>query len=104
VKMVGIYHIALLPEADEAAFVTHMEGAEGVLQLTRVTSGFEPRLLRREATTDGLRGYAWHVSAQLVGDAGYSFAQNVPRLAAGIAPFGVVAGVDAYAVVAEPEG
>ena len=103
-KMVGIYHIALLPEADEAKFVKQMESADDVLQRTRVTSGFDPRLLRRDATTDGLRSYAWHVTARLVGEAGYSFTQNVTRLAESIAKFGVVAGVDAYAEVGEPEG
>ena len=103
-RLVGIYHIALLPEADEAKFVKQMASAEGLLQATRVTSGFDSRLLRRDATTDGLRAYAWHVTAQLMSDAPYSFTQNVPRVAESIAKFGVVAAVDTYAEVGGPEG
>ena len=104
-KMVGIYQIALLPDADEDAFVSHMTGedfgaVEGVLQLTRITSGFQHQLLKRSDRAD-LRHYGWHVTALLVGDRGYSFEQNVERLQAGIQKFGLVTGVDTYAVVAE---
>jgi hypothetical protein len=51
-----------------------------------------------------LRQYAWLVTAHLVGDAGYSFEQNVDRLQASIKNFGVVIGVDTYAVAAKQDG
>jgi hypothetical protein len=101
-KMLGIYHIALLPTADEDAFVSHMtaEVFHGdVLQLTRVTSGFSHQLLKRPSE---LRQYAWKVTAQLV-SGGYDFAQNVERLQASIEQFGVVIGVDAYTEMAAAE-
>jgi hypothetical protein len=114
-KMVGIYHIALLTTADEDAFVAHVTAenfanVEAVLQLTRVTSGFHHQLLKRgEAVNEsdrpapGLpRRYAWHVTVQLVGDAGYSFEQNLERLQDTLEKFGVVIGVETYAVTASP--
>jgi hypothetical protein len=98
-KMLGVYHIALLPAADEDAFVSHMstEVFHGdVLHSTRVTAGFSHQLLKRPSE---LRQYAWNVSAQLVsGD--YDFARNVERLQASIEQFGVVIGVDAYSEIA----
>ena len=99
-KMVGLYHIELLADADEADFDSHMAGdaTAGVLQLTRVTSGFDCQLLKRAGESGGARRYAWHVTAQLVGG-GYDFAQNVERLGAAIARFGSVTGVDAYSVM-----
>jgi len=115
--MLGIYHIALLTDAEEDAFVSHVTeenfgNIEGVLQLTRVTSGFDHQLLKRLGAVDEsgrpapgeLRQYAWHVTANLVGDAGYSFEQNVDRLQANVKNFGVVIGVDTYAVAAKQGG
>ena len=102
-KMVGIYHITLLTDADERAFVSHMTGEdmEGVLKPTRITSGFDPQLLERPAASGQLRQYAWHVTADLVTDAGYNFDENVEGLQAGIEKFGLVTGIDAYAVVGD---
>jgi hypothetical protein len=97
-KMLGVYHIALLTTADEDVFVSHMTGEvfQGdMLQLTRVTSGFSHQLLKRPSE---LRQYAWNVTAQW--SRGYDFAQNVQRLQASIEQFGVVIGVDAYTEVA----
>ena len=107
-KMVGMYHIALLTEADEDAFVSHLSSdafgsSGGVLQLTRVTSGFDCQVLRRSATAEGMRQYAWQVTAQLV-SGGYDFDENVERLQAEVEEFGVVIGVDAFTVVAEQGG
>jgi len=104
-KMVGMYHIALLTEADEDAFVSHLSSdtfgsSGGVLQLTRVTSGFDCQVLRRSTVAEGMRQYAWQVTAQLV-SGGYDFDQNVERLQAEVKEFGVVIGVDAFRVVAE---
>jgi len=106
--MVGMYHIALRAEADEDAFVSHLSSdtfgsGGGVLQLTRVTSGFDCQVLRRSAVAEGFRQYAWQVTAQLV-SGGYDFDQNVERLQAEVAQFGVVFGVDTFGVVAEQGG
>jgi hypothetical protein len=101
-KMLGIYHVALLPSADENAFVSHMREevfGSNVLQLTRVTSGFSHQLLERPGE---LRQYAWHVTVTLV-SASYDFDQNVERLQASIEKLGLVIGVDTYTVIAEPE-
>lgn len=101
-KMLGIYHIALLPTANEDAFVSHMTAEVfdgGVLQLTRVTSGFSHQLLKRPGE---LHQYAWHVTAQLV-SGGYDFAQNIERLQASIEQFGLVIGVDTYSEIAAAE-
>jgi hypothetical protein len=107
-KMVGTYHIALLKQADEDAFVSHLSSdtfgsGGGVLQLTRVTSGFDCQVLRRSAVPEGLRQYAWQVTAKLV-SGGYDFDQNVERLQAEVEQFGVVIGVDTFAVVADQGG
>jgi hypothetical protein len=104
-KMVGMYHIALRTEADEDAFVSHLASdtfgsSGGVLQLTRVTSGFECQVLRRSAVAEGIRQYAWQVTAQLV-SGGYDFDQNVARLQAEVEQFGVVIGVDTFTVITE---
>jgi len=98
--MVGIYHIALLADADASEFASQMAGAEGALQLTRVTSGFDCQLLERSVLPGGLRRYAWHVTAQLV-SGGYDFEQNVERLGSAIENFGGVIGVETYTVTAE---
>ena len=103
-----MYHIALRPEADEDAFVSHLSSdtfgsGGGVLQLTRVTSGFDCQVLRRSAAAEGIRQYAWQVTAQLV-SGGYDFDQNVERLQAEVDQFGVVFAVDTFTVVAEQGG
>ena len=98
-KMLGVYHIALLKAAKEDTFVSHMRRnvfRSDVLQLTRVTSGFSHELLKRPGA---LRQYAWHVTANLVTSSGYDFDQNVERLQANIEKLGVVIGVDTYTVM-----
>ena len=103
-KMLGVYHIALLPAADEAAFVRHMTGkvfpSTDILQLTRITSGFSHQLLRRAGQ---LHQFAWNVTVQLVTDAGYDFEQNVQRIQASLHAFGLVIGVDTFTEVATDE-
>ena len=100
-QMVGVYHIALLPSADETAFVTHMTEevfpSTGILQLTRITSGFSHRLLEHSGH---LHQFAWSVTVQLVTDSGYDFQQNVERIQASLQPFGLVIGVDTFTVLA----
>lgn len=100
-KMLGVYHIALLTTADEDAFISHMTekvfGSADILQLTRITSGFSHQLIKR---TGELRQFAWLVTADLVTSVGYDFEQNMERLQASLQPFGVVIGVDAYTQLA----
>lgn len=98
--MTGLYQIALLGQVDEQAFVEHMakrvfEDAT-VLQATRITRHFAHQILRRKGS---LRQYAWQVTVDLMTDAGYDFDQNVERVQESIREFGVVIGVDAYAIV-----
>lgn len=103
-KMVGVYHIALLPTADETAFVRHMAGevfpSTSILQLTRITSGFSHRLLKRSGQ---LHQFAWNVTVQLVTDAGYDFQQNVERIQASLQAFGLVIGIDTFTELATDE-
>jgi hypothetical protein len=94
---VGVYHIDLLETADEGAFAVHMAEkvfkSVKILQLTRTTSGFNHKLLKR---TGGARQFAWLVTVHLVSGPGYDFEQNVERLQASLENFGVVKGVDTY--------
>jgi hypothetical protein len=100
---IGFYDIALLPGTDEAAFVARMAelgDGTGVVQLTRVTVGFEARLLRRDGTPTI---YAWMLTARLMTSVGYDFGQNVDRLQEAIKDVGIVVGVEHYFVVAPTE-
>jgi hypothetical protein len=95
---VGLYHIALLPTAEEDAFINRMAelgDGPGIFQLTRVTSGFDTLLLRRPGP---LPIFAWHVTARLVTSVTYDFEENVEALQQAIAEFGVVFAVDTYTV------
>jgi hypothetical protein len=100
-KMLGVYHIALFPAADEADFVRHMTGevfpSTDILQLTRITSGFSHQLLK---SPGHLRQFAWNVTVQLVTDAGYDFEQNVERIQGSLEAFGLVIGVDTFTELA----
>jgi hypothetical protein len=93
-NLVGMYHIALLPAADEKSFAARL--ADGPQpQLTRVTSSVTTRLLKR---TDQPRRYAWQVNVVSMAH-GYQFEDNLERLQEHINDFGVVLGVDAFAEV-----
>lgn len=94
-KLLGLYHIALLPTSDEDAFVSHMADAPDP-QLTRVTSSVTHQLLKRP---DGLRRYAWQLNVESMTGA-YDFDGNLEPLQDHIKDFGVVFGVDTYAEVA----
>jgi len=89
----GLYDIALLPGVEEHALVEKLAGlgdGMGVVQLTRVTVGFEARTLRRAGSPTT---YTWMLTATLMSAAGYEFAQNIERLQAAINDVGVVVGV-----------
>ncbi len=85
------YHLVLVPGAEpgplEALF---SDGSmEGVLQLTRITSGFGSRLLRAG------RHYIWEVNGTLVAGH-YDFEQNVERLQARVAEHATVFRVESF--------
>ena len=42
------------------------------------------------------REYVWHVTVDLVTDKGYDFAENIERVQAHVANWGVVTGLDVY--------
>lgn len=96
--MTGMYRIALTPGADEQAFVRHMTDvvfkAPDALQLTRITRGFEHRLLKMQGDW---RQYVWQATVDLMTETGYNFAQQ-PRVQESIKDFGVLIGVEAYTV------
>jgi hypothetical protein len=98
-RMTGVYRIALLPGAEEQAFVKHMTNVvfknPSALQLTRITRSFEHRLLVLQGD---LRQYAWLATVDLQTDAGYDFAQN-SSVQESIRDFGVLIGVEAYTYI-----
>lgn len=100
--MIGIYRIALLPHADEAAFVKHMTKVvfenPHALQLTRITSAFSHQLLKLNGD---LRQYAWAATVSLMG-AQYDFAQ-FDHIQKQIEKFGVVCGLDVYTLAGSSE-
>jgi hypothetical protein len=96
-RMTGMYRISLLPNADAPAFEKQMTDVVfsdvSALQLTRITQGFDHRLLRRQGE---FREYVWHVTVDLVTDHGYDFAENIERVQAHVANWGVVTGLDVF--------
>ena len=94
--MTGAYRIALLPSADEQAFVRHMTDVvfnnPSALQLTRTTEQFEHQLLK---ISGDLRQYVWQVKVTLTTDVPYDFTQNA-KVQETIMDFGVLFSVEAY--------
>lgn len=101
-EMIGIYRIALLPRADEAAFVKHMTKVvfenPSALQLTRVTSGFKHQLLKLSGDT---KQYAWMATVSLM-EPHYDFAQH-DQVQKQVEKFGVLCGLDVYTLVGASE-
>jgi hypothetical protein len=95
--MTGVYRIALLPSADEQAFIRHMTSVvfsnSSAMQLTRITSGFNHQLLKFDGN---LRLYGWQATVHLVNDAGYDFAENNKRVQEAIKKFGILIGLETY--------
>jgi hypothetical protein len=75
--------------------MAELGGATGILELTRVTGGFDTLLLRRPGP---LRVFAWHVTATLVISVTYDFAENIDALQRAIVDYGVVVAVDTNTV------
>ena len=97
--MTGVFQIGLSQQADEQRFVAAMtERVFGLLQPTRITTGFSHTLLKAQ---DTFRRYAWIAEVELMTDVPYDFAQNIDRVRQAIAEFGVLVSVDAYRNLAE---
>lgn len=98
--MTGLFHITLLPDADEQAFVTHMTGTVfkdvSALQLTRTTSAFRHQLLKGRSE---FREYVWQVDVDLMTDHEYDFAENIARVQKNLAGSGVLSGLYVYTQV-----
>lgn len=98
-KLVGLYHIALFPAADEAAFVSRM--ADGPQpQLTRVTSNVTACLLKR--TDSRAHQYAWRLDVTSMAHT-YDFEANAERLQEYVKDFGVVHRIETYAEAVPPQ-
>ena len=103
---VGHYRFALRPEADEAAFEQLMSGLDGedVLQLTRVTSSFDERLLQAVRPGEGDRTtrhpraeYLWEVTVHLVGGGHrYDFAASADRVQDAVAELATLVSVETF--------
>jgi hypothetical protein len=95
--MTGVYRIALLPTADEQAFVKHMTNVvfknSDAMQLTRTTADFDHHLLRIHGD---LRQYGWQAMVRLVTEVPYNFARNNERVQEAIKEFGVLIGLETY--------
>jgi hypothetical protein len=106
---VGNYRLVLHPDSDpftlEAALSGDASSVHGVLQLTRITSSFDTRLLRLVEAGDEprlSRQYVWQVSVKLMSDdVRYQFEQNIERLQAAVVDHATVLGVETYAAISE---
>ena len=90
--------IALRPDADPAAFATHVRDVlfedPTVMAATRITRGFGHRLLEVVHGPEGLPAhYVWEVTADLMGNGNYDFRRNLENVQKGIAAFGVLVDV-----------
>jgi hypothetical protein len=100
--MTGMFHITLLPSADEQAFVSQMRDVTFTsatsMQATRITQSFQHELLKRHAD---IRAYVWQVRVTLVTDRDYNFSENLDRVQKAVEGSGVVSGLDVYTNISE---
>lgn len=96
-KMTAMFHIALLADASESAFVTRMNDVVfkdvSAMQLTRTTAAFAHKLLKKQSR---IPAYVWQATVDLVTDREYNFAENIERVQNAIKGAGVVTGLDVY--------
>jgi hypothetical protein len=110
--MTGLFRFALLPDVEPATFESHLRDEvfddPGALQLTRVTHGFEHRLLLARTHRSGDVGldspvpgtqYVWEATVSLQTDAGYDFAENAERVQERVAGLALLIGVESYVVL-----
>lgn len=92
----GLYQIVALPDVDETALagrLAELGDGTGVVGLTRVTSGFAARVLRRRGTVPF---YVWELTVRLMTAVDYAFDENIGRLNEALKGLGVVADLDVY--------
>lgn len=110
---VGHYRFALHPMVESTAFEARMSAlaADTILQLTRVTSGFDQRLLE-VLETAGDEGeirhprshYVWEVTVLLVGGGHqYDFSGSANRVQEAVADLATLISVQSFRPV-EPTG
>jgi hypothetical protein len=96
-KMTAMFHIALLPDANESAFTQRMTESVfkdlAVFALTRTTAAFAHQLLKKQSR---IPAYVWQATVDLVTDHEYDFEGNVDRVRAAIKGMGVVTSVEVY--------
>jgi len=103
---IGTYRFALRPDTDEAEFEAAMAALdhEPVLQLTRVTSRFDTRLLAVVpwgVDVDGNRHprphYVWEVTVFLVsGGSSYDFGASADRVQKAVAELATLVSVENF--------
>jgi hypothetical protein len=102
---IGNYRLVLHPNADPAALESQLAGHDTgfQLQLTRITTSVDHRLLRRtEPGPDHQlsREYVLQVSVQLMAsDVRYDFDENLERIQSAVRDRATVLGVDVFAEV-----
>jgi hypothetical protein len=95
-KQLGLYEIAPLPGTDPGALTARLAelgDGTGVVQLTRVTSGFDAAIYRRPGP---IPLYVWALTARIMTSIEYSFAENVGRLQESIKDVGIVVGLQTF--------
>jgi hypothetical protein len=109
------YHLVLHHDSHSAALEALFadDGADSVLQMTRITSAFSSRLLRVDrglgrmgedfAISSAQRQYIWEVDAVLVTSAPYDFEGNAERLQARVAGLATVYRIDCFTTPAGGE-
>lgn len=110
---VGHYRFALHPLVESLAFEALMStlAADQILQLTRVTSGFDQRLFEvlkpaddEDAVSHPRAQYVWEVTVLLVGgDHQYDFTESADRVQEAVADLATLIAVEAFRPV-EPTG
>jgi hypothetical protein len=101
---VGTYRFVLHPNADADAFESRVSSMSGehVLQLTRVTSGFDERLFEVTRPSNGEEDrhyprpqYVWEVTVHLVtGGHLYDFAGSADRVQEAVADLATLVSVE----------
>jgi hypothetical protein len=106
--MTGLFRFAVHPGVDAAAFEQHMAELfteADALQLTRITTGFDHKLLAVTYRTPGSpepitpvpgRQYIWKVEVNLHTDSGYDFHANAERVQERVADFATLIALEAY--------
>lgn len=93
----GLFHITLLPTADENAFVTHMTDVvfkePNAMQSVRTCTGMDHELLKGHGPVPT---YTWQVRVRLMTNAEYDFDRNIERVQKAVEGMGTLSGLDTY--------